>query len=171
MNFKSFFKNKMNIVSVFLLLFLVHCNKSPKPKVDKEEWLAIDSVNEKQIKILKNHQWKLRKSRIVDQYTQKMIFEKDFDNTILSFENDSIQINRKNTTKIDYHKNLFTINHIDTLTNTFQLFRLVNGHLELRNYVYYVKNYKTYKAFVIKLDLTTDTITSNKDFYKGENNY
>lgn len=171
MNFKVFLKTKVNILNIFFLFFLINCSKSPKSKVDKEEWIAKDSVNEKQIEILKNAKWKLRKSKTIDQYTQRLIFEKDFDDLTLSFENDSIQINKKNTTKIDYKKNLFIINNIDTLTNRFQLFRLKDGQLTLRNYVYYIKNYKTYKAFVIELDLTNDTLTNNKDFYRRENTY
>lgn len=171
MNFRVLLKTKVIISNIFLLFFLINCNKSPQPKVNKEEWIAKDSINEKQIETLKNGRWKLRKSKVIDQYTQRLIFEKDFDHLILSFKNDSIQINEKSTTKIDYKKNLFTINDIDTLTNRFQLFHLRDGQLTLRNYVYYIKNYKTYKAFVIELELTTDILTSNEDFYKRENNY
>lgn len=171
MNFRSIFKTKTIILNIFFLFLLINCNKSPKSKIYKEEWIVNDSVGKKQIDTLSNNKWKLRKSKIIDQYTQRLIFEKDFDNMIISFKNDSIQINKRNTSKIDSKKNLFTINHIDTLTNRFQVFRLVNGQLTLRNYVYYLKNYKTYKAYVIELDLTTDTITNNKDFYKKENHY
>ena len=90
------------------------------------------------------------------------------ENKIISFNEKNIIINNKISGRIDYKNNSFIINEIDTLTDRFYLLHLRNGQLILRNDIYFTKEKKNIKHFKIELNLSIDTLKSNKDFYKIE---
>lgn len=165
------FVNLISLLSICItLLGIIRCEKENTNKnIEKKENLGLrGSVNNKQSQILKSDKWKLRRYKVVNQINGTVVYEKNVDNKIISFNEKNIIINNKVSGRIDYKNNEFIINDIDTLTNKFYLLHLRNGQLILRNDVYFTKEKKNIKHFKIELNLSTDTLRSNEVFYKIE---
>ncbi|WP_300688858.1 hypothetical protein [Chryseobacterium sp.] len=164
-------KRFVNLISLFFIFFFISgCKKQEKEKnIDKKENLGLrGSVSNKQSHILKSNKWKLRRYKIINQLDGAIVYEKNIDDKILSFDEKNVLINSKISGRINYDANEFIINDIDTLTNKFYLLHLRNGQLILKNDVYYYKEKKNIKHLRIELNLSTDSIKSNTDFYKIE---
>ena len=145
-------------VMLILALLLKNC----KENVRKEERFGPrGSISE-----LKNNKWKLRRYRVIDQSKGEIIYKKDIDNIILSFDEEKISKNNEYYGKVNYEANEFIINNIDTLTNRYYLLYLKNGQAILQNNVLYYKNNHIIKSLTIHISLSTDTIKSNEEYYQ-----
>ncbi|MBD3906419.1 hypothetical protein NAL32_19785 [Chryseobacterium sp. Ch-15] len=165
------FANLIRHLSIcIILLGIIGCRKEETNKnIEKRENLGLrGAVNNRQSEILKSNKWKLRRYKVSDQINGTVVYEKNVENKIISFNEKNIIINNKISGRVDYKNNRFIINEIDTLTNEFYLLHLRNGQLILRNDIYFTKEKKNIKLFKIELNLSTDTLKSNKDFYKIE---
>ena len=158
------YKSHIKIIIIFILVLLL---KNCKENVRKEERLGPRGpISERLSYQLKNNKWKLRKYRIIDQSKGEIIYKKDIDNIILSFNEENILKNNKYYGKINYEANEFIINNIDTLTNRYYLLYLKDGQAILQNNVLYYKNNHIIKSLTIHISLTTDTIKSNEEYYQ-----
>ncbi|CAM3143457.1 hypothetical protein DRF59_12615 [Chryseobacterium flavum] len=166
-------KRFVNLINIFFLciifLSICGCKKQEIKEIEKKETLGLRGpINSNQSQVLQSNKWKLRRYKITNQDSRSIIYEKDIDDKIVSFNEKTILINNKNSGKINYNANEFVIDNIDTLTNKFYLIHLRNGQLILKNDVYYYKEKKKIKHLKIELNLSTDTIKTNTDYYKIE---
>ena len=158
------YKSHIKIIIIFILVLLL---KNCKENVRKEERLGPRGpISERLSYQLKNNKWKLRKYRIIDQSKGEIIYKKDIDNIILSFNEENILKNNKYYGKINYEVNEFIINNIDTLTNRYYLLYLKDGQAILQNNVLYYKNNHIIKSLTIHISLSTDTIKINEEYYQ-----
>ncbi|AZA75124.1 MULTISPECIES: hypothetical protein [Chryseobacterium] len=165
------FANLIRLLSICsILLGIIGCKKEETTNnIEKKENLGLrGAVTSRQSEILQSNKWKLRKYKVYDQINGTVVYEKNVENKIISFNEKNIFINNKVSGKVDYKNNRFIINKIDTLTNEFYLLHLRNDQLILRNDVYFIKERKNIKRLKIELNLSTDTLKNNKDFYKIE---
>ena len=160
------YKSHIKIIIIFILVLLL---KNCKENVRKEERLGPRGpISERLSYQLKNNKWKLRKYRIIDQSKGEIIYKKDIDNIILSFNEENILKNNKYYGKINYEANEFIINNIDTLTNRYYLLYLKDGQAILQNNVLFYKNNHIIKSLVIHISLSTDTTKGNEEYYNIE---
>ena len=158
------YKSHIKIIIIFILVLLL---KNCKENVRKEERFGPRGpISEKLSYQLKNNKWKLRRYRVIDQSKGEIIYKKDIDNIILSFNEENILKNNKYYGKINYEANEFIINNIDTLTNRYYLLYLKNGQAILQNNVLYYKNNHIIKSLTIHISLSTDTIKNNEEYYQ-----
>ncbi|WP_336960235.1 hypothetical protein [Chryseobacterium contaminans] len=165
------FANLNNIFFLCIAFFLFNgCEKQKSDKgIEKKETLGLrGAITNTQSQILKSNKWKLRRYKVKNQNGGKIIYEKDIDGKIISFDEQYVFINKKKSGKVNYNANEFIIDNIDTLTSKFYLLHLRNGQLILKNDVYYYKEKINIKHLTIELNLSTDTLKSNMDFYKIE---
>jgi len=150
-------------VMLILALLLKNC----KENVRKEERFGPRGpISEKLSYQLKNNKWKLRRYRIIDQSKGEIIYKKDINNIILSFNEEKILKDNEYYGKVNYEANEFIINNIDTLTNRYYLLYLKNGQAILQNNVLYYKNNHIIKSLTIHISLSTDTIKNNEEYYQ-----
>ena len=150
-------------VMLILALLLKNC----KENVRKEERFGPRGpISEKLSYQLKNNKWKLRRYHIIDQSKGEIIYKKDINNIILSFDEEKILKDNEYYGKVNYEANEFIINNIDTLTNRYYLLYLKNGQAILQNNVLYYKNNHIIKSLTIHISLSTDTIKSNEEYYQ-----
>lgn len=160
------YKSHIKIIIIFILVLLL---KNCKENVRKEERLGPRGpISERLSYQLKNNKWKLRKYRIIDQSKGEIIYKKDIDNIILSFNEENILKNNRYYGKINYEANEFIINNIDTLTNRYYLLYLKDGQAILQNNVLFYKNNHIIKSLVIHISLSTDTTKGNEEYYNIE---
>lgn len=161
-------KTSANHSNIFLIFIITCCIISCKKNVmEKNENLGLKgSINNIQSQKLKLNKWKLRRYKIVDQMTGKIIYQIDISDKIITFNQKNILTNNKISGTINYKANSLIINNIDTLTNKFYLLHMRNDQLILRNDVSYYVQKEQIKKFKIELDLSTDTIKSNTILYK-----
>lgn len=160
------YKSHIKIIIIFILVLLL---KNCKENVRKEERFGPRGpISEKLSYQLKNNKWKLRRYRVIDQSKGEIIYKKDIDNIILSFNEENILKNNKYYGKINYEANEFIINNIDTLTNRYYLLYLKNGQAILQNNVLYYKNNHIIKSLTIHISLSTDTTKGNEEYYNIE---
>ena len=160
------YKSHIKIIIIFILVLLL---KNCKENVRKEERFGPRApISEKLSYQLKNNKWKLRKYRIIDQSKGEIIYKKDIDNIILSFNEENILKNNRYYGKINYEANEFIINNIDTLTNRYYLLYLKDGQAILQNNVLFYKNNHIIKSLVIHISLSTDTTKGNEEYYNIE---
>ena len=160
------YKSHIKIIIIFILVLLL---KNCKENVRKEERLGPRGpISERLSYQLKNNKWKLRKYRIIDQSKGEIIYKKDIDNIILSFNEENILKNNKYYGKINYEANEFIIYNIDTLTNRYYLLYLKDGQAILQNNVLFYKNNHIIKSLVIHISLSTDTTKGNEEYYNIE---
>ena len=151
-------------VMLILALLLKNC----KENVRKEERFGPRGpISEKLSYQLKNNKWKLRRYHIIDQSKGEIIYKKDINNIILSFDEEKILKDNEYYGKVNYEANEFIINNIDTLTNRYYLLYLKNGQAILQNNVLYYKNNHIIKSLTIHISLSTDTIKSNEEYYQA----
>ena len=154
---------------IAIMLILALLLKNCKENVRKEERFGPRApISEKLSYQLKNNKWKLRKYRIIDQSKGEIIYKKDIDNIILSFNEENILKNNRYYGKINYEANEFIINNIDTLTNRYYLLYLKDGQAILQNNVLFYKNNHIIKSLVIHISLSTDTTKGNEEYYNIE---
>ena len=152
-------------IAVMLILALLL--KKCKENVRKEERFGPRGpISEKLSYQLKNNKWKLRRYRVIDQSKGEIIYKKDMDNIILSFDEEKISKDNKYYGKVNYEANEFIISDIDTLTNRYYLLHLKNGQAILQNNVSYYKNDYIIKSLAIHISLSTDTIKNNEEYYQ-----
>lgn len=157
------YKSHIKIIIIFILVSLL---KNCKENVRKEERFGPRGpISERLSYQLKNNKWKLRRYRIIDQSKGEIIYKKDIDNIILSFNEENILKNNKYYGKINYEANEFIINNIDTLTNRYYLLYLKDGQAILQNNVLFYKNNHIIKSLVIHISLSTDTTKGNEEYY------
>lgn len=160
------YKSHIKIIIIFILALLL---KNCKENVRKEERFGPRGpISEKLSYQLKNNKWKLRRYRVIDQSKGEIIYKKDIDNIILSFNEENILKNNKYYGKINYEANEFIINSIDTLTTRYYLLYLKNGQAILQNNVLYYKNNHIIKSLTIHISLSTDTTKGNEEYYNIE---
>ena len=153
---------------IAIMLILALLLKNCKENVRKEERFGPRApISEKQSYQVKNNKWKLRRYRVIDQSKGEIIYKKDMDNIILSFDEEKISKDNKYYGKVNYEANVFIINNIDTLTNRYYLLHLKNGQAILQNNVLYYKNNYIIKSLTIHISLSTDTIKSNEEYYQA----
>lgn len=152
-------------IAVMLILALLL--KKCKENVRKEERFGPRGpISEKLSYQLKNNKWKLRRYRVIDQSKGEIIYKKDIDNIILSFNEEKILKDNEYYGKVNYEANEFIISDIDTLTNRYYLLHLKNGQAILQNNVSYYKNDYIIKSLAIHISLSTDTIKNNEEYYQ-----
>jgi len=152
---------------ITIMLILALLLKNCKENVRKEERFGPRGpISEKLSYQLKNNKWKLRRYRVIDQSKGEIIYKKDIDNIILSFDEEKISKNNEYYGKVNYEANEFIINNIDTLTNRYYLLYLKNGQAILQNNVLYYKNNHIIKSLTIHISLSTDTIKINEEYYQ-----
>ena len=157
------FTTYTKIAVMFILTLLL---KNCKENVRKEERFGPKGpISEKLSYQLKNNKWKLRRYRVIDQSKGEIIYKKDRDNIILSFNEEKILKNNEYYGKVNYEANEFIISDIDTLTNRYYLLHLKNGQAILQNNVSYYKNDHIIESLAIHISLSTDTIKSNEEYY------
>ena len=160
------YKSHIKIIIIFILVLLL---KNCKENVRKEERLGPRGpISERLSYQLKNNKWKLRRYRVIDQSKGEIIYKKDIDNIILSFNEENILKNNRYYGKINYEANEFIINNIDTLTNRYYLLYLKDGQAILQNNVLFYKNNHIIKSLVIHISLSTDTTKGNEEYYNIE---
>ena len=151
---------------IAIMLILALLLKNCKENVRKEERFGPRGpISEKLSYQLKNNKWKLRRYRVIDQSKGEIIYKKDIDNIILSFNEEKILKDNEYYGKVNYEVNEFIISNIDTLTNRYYLLHLKNGQAILQNNVSYYKNDHIIKSLAIHISLSTDTIKSNEEYY------
>ena len=152
---------------ITIMLILALLLKNCKENVRKEERFGPRGpISEKLSYQLKNNKWKLRRYRVIDQSKGEIIYKKDIDNIILSFDEEKISKNNEYYGKVNYEANEFIINDLDTLTNRYYLLYLKNGQAILQNNVLYYKNNHIIKSLTIHISLSTDTIKINEEYYQ-----
>jgi hypothetical protein len=160
------FVTLIKITLACLIFLIIGCKRRGVEK--KEDFGLKGSIKNEQSQLLRASKWKLRRFKVIDRNNRKIIYEKDVENMILSFGKNRIFLNNQEYGTVNYKANEFVINNIDTLTNRFYLLHLRNGQLILKNDILYYKEKKLFKQLAIELNLSTDTIKSNKDFYRIE---
>ena len=151
---------------ITIMLILALLLKNCKENVRKEERFGPRGpISEKLSYQLKNNKWKLRRYHIIGQSKGEIIYKKDINNIILSFDEEKILKDNEYYGKVNYEANEFIINNIDTLTNRYYLLYLKNGQAILQNNVLYYKNNHIIKSLTIHISLSTDTIKSNEEYY------
>ena len=152
---------------ITIMLILALLLKNCKENVRKEERFGPRGpISEKLSYQLKNNKWKLRRYHIIGQSKGEIIYKKDINNIILSFDEEKILKDNEYYGKVNYEANEFIINNIDTLTNRYYLLYLKNGQAILQNNVLYYKNNYIIKSLTILISLSTDTIKSNEEYYQ-----
>lgn len=152
---------------ITIMLILALLLKNCKENVRKEERFGPRGpISEKLSYQLKNNKWKLRRYHIIGQSKGEIIYKKDINNIILSFDEEKILKDNEYYGKVNYEANEFIINNIDTLTNRYYLLYLKNGQAILQNNVLYYKNNHIIKSLTIHISLSTDTIKSNEEYYQ-----
>ena len=158
------YKSHIKIIIIFILVLLL---KNCKENVRKEERFGPRGpISEKLSYQLKNNKWKLRRYHIIDQSKGEIIYKKDINNIILSFDEEKISKNNEYYGKVNYEANEFIISDIDTLTNRYYLLYLKNGQAILQNNVLCYKNNHIIKSLTIHISLSTDTIKNNEEYYQ-----
>lgn len=154
------FRVHINIIFFFIVL-------SCKENIRKEDdFSPKGSVREHQILKLKNNKWRLRRYFVIDNTNRKTLYKKDINNVvILSFTEKDILKNNLEYGKVNYNTNNFILYNIDTITNKYHLFYLKENQLILKNNILYYKNDSIIKNITIELNLSTDTISNNTDYY------
>lgn len=161
-------KKIISHTKIAVMLILALLLKNCKENVRKEERFGPRGlISEKLSYQLKNNKWKLRRYRVIDQSKGEIIYKKDINNIILSFDEEKISKDNKYYGKVNYEANVFIINNIDTLTNRYYLLHLKNGQAILQNNVLYYKNNYIIKSLTIHISLSTDTIKSNEEYYQA----
>ena len=152
---------------ITIMLILTLLLKNCKENIRKEERFGPRGpISEKLSYQLKNNKWKLRRYRIIDQSKGEIIYKKDIDNIVLSFDEEKILKENKYYGKVNYEANEFIISNIDTLTNRYYLLYLKNGQAILQNNVLYYKNSHIIKSLIIHIGLSIDTIKNNEEYYQ-----
>ena len=110
---------------ITIMLILTLLLKNCKENIRKEERFGPRGpISAKLSYQLKNNKWKLRRYRIIDQSQGEIIYKKDIDNIVLSFNEEKILKENKYYGKVNYEANEFIISDIDTLTNRYYLLHL-----------------------------------------------
>lgn len=161
-------KKIISHTKIAVMLILALLLKNCKENVRKEERFGPRGpISEKLSYQLKNNKWKQRRYRVIDRSKGEIIYKKDMNNIILSFDEEKISMDNKYYGKVNYEANEFIINDIDTLTSRYYLLHLKNGQAILQNNVLYYKNNHIIKSLTIHISLSTDTIKSNEEYYQA----